>query len=203
MPWYVLVVKRLGGLKKLSSLIGNLVNNGLSLLASCVTTTSKSRSTSLIKEEQSNVSASVGSGVDGSVWRDSSMPIVRRTEGKTVQLIVERFSLTPTCTLGRMTCLQAPWMSLWTLEPLRAIPAGTYDVTLYNSPHFGKRVPLLHDVDGYEAIEIHTGNYPRDTRGCILVGLTQNGSSIESSKLAFSLLMGVLDASDRISISIS
>jgi len=54
--------------------------------------------------------------------------------------------------------------------PGSAIPLGRYTVTLWNSPHFGRMMPLLQGVPGRSSIEIHWGNDVEDTRGCILVG---------------------------------
>ena len=66
----------------------------------------------------------------------------------------------------------------FTLEPAwkfddskpRAIPEGTYKVTFRFSQAHGKSVPHVEDVPGFEAIEIHIGNDPGDTKGCLLVG---------------------------------
>src|SRR5438445_11389781 len=55
-------------------------------------------------------------------------------------------------------------------KPGSAIPCGTYQVNLWNSPHFGRQMPLLVEVPGRSEIEIHWGNEVVDTRGCILVG---------------------------------
>lgn len=51
-----------------------------------------------------------------------------------------------------------------------AIPFGRYKITMIDSPKFGRRVPLLHGVKHFDAIEIHAGNTPEDTHGCILPG---------------------------------
>ena len=58
----------------------------------------------------------------------------------------------------------------WTLEnyPDR-IPPGTYPITLYDSPKFGRKMPLL-AVPGRSYIEIHYGSYPQNYEGCIGVG---------------------------------
>lgn len=59
----------------------------------------------------------------------------------------------------------------WTLENhAERIPAGTYPITLYGSPHLGRIVPLLNGVPGRSKIEIHWGSYPENYKGCIGVG---------------------------------
>ncbi len=55
-----------------------------------------------------------------------------------------------------------------------AIPCGTYKITLYDSPHFKRMLPLLHNVEGFEGILIHGGNTVVDTKGCILVARNAN-----------------------------
>lgn len=51
-----------------------------------------------------------------------------------------------------------------------AIPAGRYDITVTYSPKFGRQLPRLQNVPGFEGILIHRGNTSQDTSGCILVG---------------------------------
>lgn len=62
----------------------------------------------------------------------------------------------------------------WTTEKkLRghtAIPCGKYKVSVYYSPSQKEEVALLADVPHFTMVEIHVGNFPKDTRGCILVG---------------------------------
>ena len=57
-----------------------------------------------------------------------------------------------------------------------AIPAGFYPVTLTMSPLFGEVLPLIGNVVGRTGIRIHAGNYPRDTAGCILVGVASQST---------------------------
>ncbi len=75
------------------------------------------------------------------------------------------------------------------------IPEGTYNISYYNSPTNKAIVPLLHDVKGFEFIEMHIANYPYEIKGCTAVGL---GINIEvpmliSSGKAFMNLMNKLN----------
>jgi len=78
----------------------------------------------------------------------------------------------------------------------RAIPVGTYPLTIRWSVKFGKHVPHVENVPGFVAIEVHWGNYPRDTDGCTLVGRTRGPlpDFIGSSVLAWTMLMAKLMA---------
>lgn len=111
-----------------------------------------------------------------------------------MQLTLQRRWLTPISTCGELFIDGARFS--FTLElpikdgkPGSAIPAGTYKVTTYPSPHFSRLMPLL-EVPGRETIEIHWGNRPVDTRGCILVGNlhSQGADWIGESRLAFDAL---------------
>lgn len=51
-----------------------------------------------------------------------------------------------------------------------AIPTGTYNVVYAFSPKHQRKVPLMVDVKGFQGIEMHIGNYPKDTEGCTLCG---------------------------------
>lgn len=64
-----------------------------------------------------------------------------------------------------------------------AIPAGCYEVIVSRSPRFGRDLPRLLNVPGFEGILIHRGNTARDTSGCILVGENRQPGKVLNSAL--------------------
>ncbi len=62
-----------------------------------------------------------------------------------------------------------------------AIPYGTYKVIMYQSPRFGRQLPLLLNVPHFEGVLIHRGNYAKDTHGCVFVGEYHSGSMVCNS----------------------
>lgn len=107
-----------------------------------------------------------------------------------MELTVERTRFSEISTQGQMAIDGA--FFCYTLElprkdglPGSCIPAGRYQVTTYPSPHFGRLMPLINNGPGRSEIEIHWGNYPDNTRGCILLGYQSSQDSIGNSRLAF------------------
>lgn len=80
------------------------------------------------------------------------------------------------------------------LKP-RCIPPGTYDLTIRWSPRFNRLMPHVENVPGFDGILIHWGNYPKDTEGCLLVGMTKSLDFVGNSRAAFDQLWAKLQES--------
>lgn len=87
-----------------------------------------------------------------------------------------------------------------------AIPTGTYNVVVNNSPKFKRNLPRLLNVPGYEGILIHRGNTHHDSAGCILCGENKLvGKVINSTKyekLITELLTAAQNRNEKITITI-
>ena len=80
-----------------------------------------------------------------------------------------------------------------------AIPEGRYKVKVGWSQRSGRNVPWLKKVPHFKDIQIHTGNIPGHTRGCILVGSAEKNVLVRS-RVAFSCLMEKLKFENDIEI---
>lgn len=80
----------------------------------------------------------------------------------------------------------------WILEnPDKAIPAGTYEISLQYSPGFKRYHLELLNVPGRNNILIHTGNWYSDSLGCLITGQTKklDLKKVEQSKISYYALM--------------
>jgi len=125
-----------------------------------------------------------------------------------IELFVIRDQITDKSTCGRM--LLGAGLFCYTLEPItanaeqiaanlkpRAISCGTYDLVLRYSPKHKEIVPWVTNVPGFEDVEIHVGNFPKDTLGCTLVGTQRNQDQVSNSRVAFLALMAKLNATEH------
>lgn len=122
-----------------------------------------------------------------------------------MDLNLKRTVFTKKSTIGPLTIaegfdcfiLECPWKE--NRPNFSCIPPGRYRVTLYLSPSRGYVVPLLHGVPDRTEIEMHIGNWPKDTRGCLLPGRTAGADYVGQSALAFNLLVTkIMSAIDQL-----
>jgi hypothetical protein len=110
-----------------------------------------------------------------------------------VKLVLQRQQESVLSTQGELTAEQGHLC--FTLErpgeqfptEFHRIPAGKYSILIYPSPHFQRLMPLL-AVPGHVGIEIHWGNIPGASQGCILVGLENGEDAIFHTRDAFDFL---------------
>ncbi len=77
----------------------------------------------------------------------------------------------------------------------RAIPTGRYRILITRSRRFGRWLPLLMNVKGFEGIRIHPGNKPEDTWGCILLGFNRRkGYVLDSTRCVLTLVKMMTEA---------
>ena len=83
-----------------------------------------------------------------------------------------------------------------------AVPEGTYPVVVTKSKKFGKYLPLLVGVPGFEGVRIHSGNTVNDTEGCILVGQNLIKGKVLLSRLTLEKLMKLIENEKRVFLTI-
>lgn len=82
----------------------------------------------------------------------------------------------------------------WKVPGYTAIPVGTYSIKMQPSARFKMDTPHLQNVPGFDAIEMHVGNFPNNTEGCILIGMAAESDYISDSTLACSKLYPLIAA---------
>ena len=82
-----------------------------------------------------------------------------------------------------------------------AIPEGRYKVSIGWSKKWQRDVPWLCRVPHFTGIQIHIGNFPKDTQGCILVGDADKDVLINSRRV-FDALMKKLKGEKGIEIEV-
>jgi len=74
-----------------------------------------------------------------------------------------------------------------------AIPYGRRRVTIVFSPHFKRKVPLIHDVPHFTAIEMHAGTTAKDSHGCIIVGENDEKGKVHRSRYWEAYITNMID----------
>jgi hypothetical protein len=117
---------------------------------------------------------------------------------KGINLLIIRDEFTDKSIIGKLF-LNGEWLCD-TLElpyinnerSISCIPDGQYKVRLRTAKESATRNYLhllVEDVKDRKYILVHIGNFPKDTRGCILVGIGREQDRVKNSTLAMDLLM--------------
>lgn len=77
-----------------------------------------------------------------------------------------------------------------------AIPTGRYRIIFTYSPKFRRKMPLLLDVPGFDAIRFHYGNTAADSEGCLLVGENKRKGMVLNSRKTFERLNDIMAKAD-------
>ena len=81
--------------------------------------------------------------------------------------------------------LEKPWW--WNQESASCVPNGRYPATLRYDKSDGWRIQLV-GVPKRSGIQIHVGNYPTQTEGCVLVGTSYAPNAVINSVAAYTKL---------------
>lgn len=119
-------------------------------------------------------------------------------------ITVERDTFTDNSTEGEMLIDGA--FECFTLEPRRrqdlgkpfCTPAGVYLYVVQRSRHFQRDVICIENVPGFDAIEVHPGNFPKDTHGCTCVGSTRGVDFVGHSDAEFDALLAKIPRTGQI-----
>ena len=117
---------------------------------------------------------------------------------KKINLLLIRDTFSEKSTIGELflngermcDTLENPWIN--NKKNLSCIPRGEYNVRLRLPRESATRDYihlLVEDVENRKWVLVHRGNYPKDTSGCILVGLGSQQDFVSNSTLAMDLLI--------------
>ena len=126
------------------------------------------------------------------------MDIKPNIEEEGVNLLIIRETFTDKSTIGNLY-LNGEWLCdtlelpyLDNQRSISCIPAGEYKVRIRTAQESSSRNYLhllVEDVKDRSYILVHIGNFPKDTRGCVLVGIGREQDLVKNSTLAMGLLM--------------
>lgn len=130
-----------------------------------------------------------------------------------MKLLLERYAFGQKATLGKLYAdgeqiaytledvmreISGEPVSAWKIYGQTAIPKGTYKVITDFSAHFGRVLPHVLDVPGFDGIRIHAGNTAADTEGCILVGGKPTGEDfIPNSRATFEKVFALIEQAEQ------
>jgi hypothetical protein len=115
-----------------------------------------------------------------------------------INLLIIRDTFSDKSTIGELfingerfcDTLENPWLD--NQRNISCIPEGEYPVRLRLARESATREYLhllVQDVPNRDYILFHRGNFPKDTSGCILVGLGSQQDFVSNSRLAMDLVL--------------
>ena len=123
-------------------------------------------------------------------------------------LLLIRDTFTDKSTLGKLYfdgefyghTLELPWKD--NEKRVSCIPKGVYEVKKRQTEESKYKYEHLHilDVENRELILMHVGNYPKNGKGCILLGNTRALNFVGESRKAFYKLMYDLGSFEKIEL---
>ena len=140
----------------------------------------------------------------------AKMVTERNTEGKVdkANLLLIRDSFTDKSVIGKLYLnsefyghtLELAWKD--NQKRISCIPKGVYEVEKRHTEKSKYKYEHLHilDVPDRELILMHIGNYPKNSKGCILLGNTRALNFVGDSRKAFYKLMYDLGSFEEIEL---
>ena len=140
----------------------------------------------------------------------AKMVTKRNTEGKVdkANLLLIRDTFTDKAVLGKLYLnsefyghtLELAWKD--NQKRISCIPKGVYEVAKRHTEKGKYKYEHLHilDVPDRELILMHIGNYPKNSKGCILLGNTRALNFVGDSRKAFNNLMYDLGSFEEIEL---
>jgi len=140
----------------------------------------------------------------------AKMVTERNTEGKVdkANLLLIRDSFTDKSVIGKLYLnaefyghtLELAWKE--NQKRISCIPKGVYEVKKRHTEKSKYKYEHLHilDVPDRELILMHIGNYPKNSKGCILLGNTRALNFVGDSRKAFYKLMYDLGSFEEIEL---
>jgi uncharacterized protein DUF5675 len=89
---------------------------------------------------------------------------------------------------GSFVCYTLELAWLWNEKDKSCVPPGTYRAFLRTDHKDKWRIQLEGVPGGREAVQIHIGNFPRDIKGCVIVGNSYSPDAVHDSAAAYEKL---------------
>ena len=96
---------------------------------------------------------------------------------------------------GKYICYTLELAWLWNINNVSCVPPGHYGGHIRHDKADGWRIQLSGVPGPRTGVQIHIGNYPRDTVGCVLVGTSYAADRVWDSRSAYKLLKAAYHSS--------